>query len=101
MDEKTKMCLTKSRKTESEKSGSKSKKQKYFRAFHKNISRLSFFSQIEKGVIPLKGIRDEIQKQLGEYVTIKITENYSCKEVRILKPREMKPKLAAIARKSV
>ena len=46
-----------------------------------------------------KGIRDEIQKQLGEYVTIKITENYSCKGVRILKPREMKPKLAAVARK--
>ena len=54
MDKKTKMCLTKWWKTESEKSGLKSEKQKYFRAFCKNMYRLSFFSQIEKGVIPLK-----------------------------------------------
>ena len=61
MDKKAKMCLTKSQKTESEKSGSKSEKQKHFRAFRKNMYRLSFFSQIEKGVIPLNNVVQEIQ----------------------------------------
>ena len=54
-----------------------------------NTKGLKYFGQTAATASSFfKGIREEMKEQLGEDITIKISENYSCKGVRILKPKE-------------